>query len=748
MSNANPITDKPEQSPAQKKREERKRYVRGLILGSLALIAIPALAWLQVQHFGTDSFIFISLFNFNLAVLLLILFVVIRNGVKLLLERRNKVLGTHLRTRLVVAFMGLTLVPCVLMFLVSTKFVQISVDFWFQERVDNSIDSALEVGQGMFVKVGERLREVGKQIVGQLPAETALSEGQPDNPSAIQSREDYLNRQREVFQLAFLAVISPGKEIVNWSGPDALREVCKEGLSSFSAGALEDRGFHSLLIGGPQMDFSLGIMALGNEFAKPGDDTVNPPSGYLVLAENMGPGVKTKLERIASGVEEYKRLKKHKLPLKWMLYISLGVLSMSIVLGAMWLAFKIAKSLTAPVQLLVEGTERIARGDLAVRLDQESEDELGQLVSSFNRMATDLEASQSQLTAKALELTQHNVYIEKVLDNIGSGVISLDAEGRIATANKAALSIINMPQDQLTGKFIEDFLPDEEARETRAMREYLSRREGNWRRQATLHIGGQERRLLLSAVSLVGPAGEHSGIVAVFEDIAELERMQRMEAWREVAKRVAHEIKNPLTPIKLSAERLNRKFGPQIQDPAFVQCTDLIVRQVENMQSMVQEFSAFAKMPEVTPRAGNILPIIEDVLALFRNSHSRINFKAELPLELPQMPVDPDSLQRAFINILTNAVEALEKTPNPTIELNWQLNQPKGFLRLDFMDNGPGLALGEQTRLFEPYFSRKKGGSGLGLTIVRSVVNDHRGYVNAHLREEGGLIIRVELPLV
>lgn len=740
MLNAKPITDKPEQTPAERKREERKRHVRGLVLGALALLAIPVLAWLQVQHFGTDSFIFISLFNFNLAVLLLILFVVIRNGVKLLLERRNKVLGTHLRTRLVVAFMGLTLVPCVLMFLVSTKFVQISVDFWFQERVDNSIDSALEVGQGMFVKVGDRLREVGKQISQQLPKE----EGEAGN----QLREDYLNRQRDVFQLAFLAVISPENEIIDWSGPDALREVCKEALGSFSSGALEDRGFHSLLVGGPQMDFSLGIMALGSEFAQAESSDGKASLGYLVLAENMGTGVKNKLERIASGVEEYKRLKKHKLPLKWMLYISLGVLSMSIVLGAMWLAFKIAKTLTAPVQLLVEGTERIARGDLAVRLDQESEDELGQLVSSFNRMATDLEASQSELTAKALELTQHNVYIEKILDNIGSGVISLDAEGRIATANKAALSIINMPQDQLTGKLIEDFLPEEEARETRAMREYLSRREGDWRRQATLHIGGQERRLLLSAVSLVGPAGEHSGIVAVFEDIAELERMQRMEAWREVAKRVAHEIKNPLTPIKLSAERLNRKFGPQIQDPAFVQCTDLIVRQVENMQSMVQEFSAFAKMPEVTPKSGNILPIIEDVLALFRNSHSQITFKVELPAELPQMPVDPDSLQRAFINILTNAVEALEQTPDPTVELHCQLNQPKGFLRLDFMDNGPGLSPGEQTRLFEPYFSRKKGGSGLGLTIVRSVVKDHRGYVNAHQREEGGLIIRVELPLV
>lgn len=736
MFKAPPSGDKPGQTPAQKKREERKRYVRGLVVGTLALLAIPALAWLQVQHFGTDSFIFISLFNFNLAVLLLILFVVIRNGVKLMLERRNKVLGTHLRTRLVVAFMGLTLVPCVLMFLVSTKFVQISVDFWFQERVDNSIDSALEVGQGMFAKVGDRLREVGKQISLQLPEENGSS------------RETYLNRQREIFQLAFLAVTSPDKEIISWSGPDALRQVCKEGLGSFSAGALEDRDFHSLLIGGPQMDFSLGIMALGPEFNKDGAQSDSVSGGYLVVAENMGPGVKNKLERIASGVEEYKRLKKHKLPLKWMLYISLGVLSMSIVLGAMWLAFKIARSLTAPVQLLVEGTERISRGDLSVRLDQESEDELGQLVNSFNHMAVDLEASQSQLTAKALELAQHNVYIEKVLDNIGSGVISLDAEGRIATANKAALSIINMPQDQLTGRFIEDFLPDEEARETRAMREYLSRREGNWRRQATLHIGGQERRLLLSAVSLVGPAGEHSGIVAVFEDIAELERMQRMEAWREVAKRVAHEIKNPLTPIKLSAERLNRKFGPRIQDPAFVQCTDLIVRQVENMQSMVQEFSAFAKMPEVTPRAGNILPLLEDVLALFRNSHSQITFKADLPSELPQMPVDPDSLQRAFINILTNAVEALEKTPNPIIELRCQFNQPKGFLRLDFMDNGPGLNLGEQARLFEPYFSRKKGGSGLGLTIVRSVVNDHRGYVNAHPRKEGGLIIRVELPLV
>ena len=225
--------------------------------------------------------------------------------------------------------------------------------------------------------------------------------------------------------------------------------------------------------------------------------------------------------------------------------------------------------------------------------------------------------------------------------------------------------------------------------------------------------------------------------------------MQRMAAWREVARRIAHEIKNPLTPIKLSAQRLARKFGGQVNDPAFTQSTELIVRQVEHLQGMVQEFSAFAKLPEVEPHPGDLPPLLETITELFRNSHSQIDWQLCIAEDLPRISMDRDALQRAFMNIYTNAAEALEAagTKNPLVRVSATCIASLNLVRIDVEDNGPGLSEEERSRLFEPYFSRKKGGTGLGMTIVRSIIADHRGYIRAISAGGSGTTISMELPL-
>jgi two-component system nitrogen regulation sensor histidine kinase NtrY len=438
------------------------------------------------------------------------------------------------------------------------------------------------------------------------------------------------------------------------------------------------------------------------------------------------------------------------------LYLTLGVMTMLIILGAIWFGFRLAKELSAPVQALAAGTERIARGDLSVRLEDRSDDELGFLVRSFNRMTEDLELAREnerkageRLARQNQELERRGRYIEAVLNNITSGVISMDSLGRIGTVNRAAEQILGTPGEFLIGKKPHTLLSGEFADIMREALDSVSRNPGEqWQRQLDLQTPDRLRKLLINVVALPGNPGSEVGTVAVFEDITELEKIQRLAAWREVARRIAHEIKNPLTPIKLSAQRLQRKYAEQVKDTIFDDCTALIVSQVERMQQMVSEFSAYAKLPEVQLRQSRLLPLLEEVVSMFENTHRSIKWKLSIKSTPPEMSLDKEALGKVFINLLTNAAEALKDSKDGEVTVSVEYERRKNRTVVRVLDNGPGLPKDGASRMFEPYFSRKKGGTGLGLTIVRSIISDHHGKVTAHPNKPHGTVVRVELPVI
>ncbi len=716
---------------------ERKRRQRELLFAALAFMVIVVLTWVELTYLGVDSYFFLALFNLNFILLLVVLSIVVRNGVKLILERRRRVLGSRLRTRFVLAFMSLSLFPTVLMFVVSARFVQASMDYWFKSQVETSMEMALDVGQTLYNTTRDRLHQQGENIVAEIVQRRFAWGGK--------SMDAYLQKKQQEYNLLLVGVLRTDRNEQNWHGAASAATVWAETKARINWGSLEAQPrFWSLLWPGQMSDYAVGVL--------PVDDG---KTGYLVLVEDIGQGVMFKLDRVVRGMEEYKKLKVLKHPLKITLYFILGVLTLLIILGAMWFGFRLSKELAAPIMALAEGTEHIARGDLSVRLEDTSSDELGVLVQSFNRMTQDLETSRRHLTDANLMLAAQNEekeqrtrYIEAVLDNIAAGVVSLDAEGRISTLNKAAGTMLSVEPRSLLGSRPGDLLSGEHARMFRGMvRQFKASPESQWQRQTILKAGEHEWKLLVNAVCLPTPQGEFNGLVAVFEDITELEKMQRVAAWREVARRIAHEIKNPLTPIKLSAQRLQHKFGAGITDPIFSQCTELIVGQVEQIQQMVQEFSVFAKLPEVTPRPGTILPIVEELVAMFRTSHSGITWELQIMGSIPRMNLDNKAMHRALLNIMSNAAEVLEGKEAAHVDITIQHIKTLGLVRLDVMDNGPGLSAEERSRLFEPYFSRKRGGTGLGLTIVKSIVQDHRGYIRAGVPPAGGAVITLELPV-
>ncbi|MCC8193822.1 MAG: HAMP domain-containing protein [Deltaproteobacteria bacterium] len=713
---------------------ERLRRRRELIAVSGAFVLAAVLTRVLFYLYDSGSALFLTVFSLNFLLLLVIFLVVLRNALKLLLERRRGVLGARLRTRMTVAFIVMTVTPCLLMFLITSKFVQISVDFWFKDQIATSMETALEVGRADLEKTERRILIQGMNIIAVASSRDILRPG-PE-------LDAYLQVERRENALPLIGILSEDRSEIIWhANPDAL-ESWRAGKAMFNWDTLEKQGSQTILSPGIEDDYVLSVQRL-------------PRGGFFVSAETMGPFFKTKLDRLATASTEYKQLRRIRNEVKGMLYSGLSVLTMLIVLGAIWFGFRVAKEVTAPVLAVADAAQRIAKGELDVRLDDYAKDELGMLIRAFNSMAADLEAFREDLTGanKLLaeqnrEIVQHSQYIEAILNNIASGVISVDHEGRISMVNTAARAILGSPKD-VVGKDLISLLPEEMGRQARAMFEQFRHRPlSTWQRQINMEIFGQERRLMVSAAGLVTPEGENRGFVAVFEDVSEMERMQRMAAWREVARRIAHEIKNPLTPIKLSAQRLQRKFGNVVNDAAFGQSTELIVRQVEVLQEMVQEFSAFAKLPEVDPKAGDVTPLLLELTDLFRNSHSQILWDLELPDSIPILPMDKNGLRRAFLNILSNAAEALEGISNPRVRVSAAVDTARSVLRIAVEDNGTGLGESERSRLFEPYYSRKKGGTGLGLTIVRSIIADHKGYVRADTSPLGGAMITVELPLM
>ena len=710
--------------------KERRRRRYELLAASLLLILVLAGTWTQLALYGVDSWMFIALLNINSIFMLIILFLVARNVVKLIMERRRKVFGAKIRTRLVVVFVSLSLVPTVIMFLASNRVVATSVDYWFTRQMESSFQAALDVGQDFYAAAAERLH-THSDAIAQEVAHRRLSWTSTDIDALLKTK------QRE-YGLILIGIVTPQGGDAFWHAPQAFNKGWQEARRRIDWVHVAKTSFGSLLWATDEADYVIGILAIDGG-----------KNGYLITAESIGQGLLTKLERISKGFEEYAQLKQLKKPLKVSFLLILGILGMITIFGSVWFGFRLSKEFTAPILALAQGTTRIAQGDLDFRLEDKGTDELGLLVESFNRMAKDLKQGRTSLTRANAMLAEHNRYIETVLDNITTGVITLDTEGRILTMNKAASSIFDASPESLEGRNPAAFLPNPYAEVFVSMLETLRQHpEQNWKRQEDFLLGDRSWKLILHAIALAGPGGIRAYVIVV-EDITELEKMQRMAAWREVARRIAHEIKNPLTPIKLSAQRLDKKFGKQIEDPAFGQCTDLIVKQVERLQAMVQEFSAFAKLPEVQLAPGNVAPILDELVALFRASHGNISWELNLPERLPEIALDAAAMHRALLNIFTNAAEALDtqSSDHPKrVRITAVHDHGRESLRLIISDTGPGLSPEERERMFEPYFSRKKGGTGLGLSIVKSVVADHRGTIRAVSAQGGGTSMVLEFP--
>ena len=465
--------------------------------------------------------------------------------------------------------------------------------------------------------------------------------------------------------------------------------------------------------------------------------------------------LEARLRDISQAFQEYKQLKLLKNPIKGIYILLFLLMTLIIVFSATWFGLYLARGITEPIQKLAEGTREVAAGNLGYKVEVRADDEIGILVDSFNRMTSDLAASQAKLEetyhdlqAKHNEVEQRRHYTETVLETVATGVVSLDPSGHVTTVNGAAERMLGLPAARIQGTTAAQAFRSPEYAEILGLIQRMGRtRHGMIDREVRFRRGGQTVALLASATALKGPGAGYLGMVLAFDDLTELLKAQRLAAWREVAQRIAHEIKNPLTPIQLSAQRLRRRLGGQRnpeEQRLLEEATATIVQEVDGLKRLVDEFSRFARMPALALKPTDLGRLLESVVVLYRDSHPALSISASFSPDLPPIEVDPDQIKRAVLNLVDNAVEAVGQAGEVTVQTVWLPLLSRA--RIIVTDDGPGIAPDDKERLFVPYFSTKATGMGLGLSIVQQIVADHGGTIWVEDGAPQGSRFVIELP--
>ncbi len=666
----------------------------GLFVLSILAIIITGvvLSYLGIEHgplLIKTGFIFIIV-NIVLYLLLLIFFV-IRNFIHLYTEKKQKVIGSKFRTKLVVAFVGLTLIPSILLFILSNQLINNSIDKWFSFEIQKPVSDSMDIAKTFYSKERTNVRAYAVFL--------ASNKNLIDINKSIKEKSDsfkvyFLKRPGESEFIKNVFEGSADTEIVSMEKGDIIRGVApvKDG------------------------DLVLGVVVV---------ETIIPKD------------IVDKLESIRKVHNEYSQIKIQQDPIRFLYFLMLTIAALLIIFLALWVSIRIAKGITVPIRSLAEATKTVAHGDLDFRIDLKRDDEIGLLIGSFNKMLDDLQHGK-------LSLEKAYTGMEAILENINSGVIFLERSGRIATINNAACSMLNQSRADIVGKGHKQLLEKIKSNELASMVKTLEERDfKSTEKEIHVYIDGRPVDLRVYITILKDSKSNFIGILVVFDDLTEIITAQRALAWQEVAKRITHEIKNPLTPIKLSIERLMKKWDEKAKDFGEVLrgSSKTIIREVDSLRNLVDEFSRFGKMPKINLESININLIIEELVELYSNVR---NIKIITFLqETPEIDVDREQLKRALINLIDNAIQA--KTER--IWLNTSYAPALEIVRIKVVDEGTGIREEDKDKLFLPYFSTKKEGMGLGLAIVSTIISKHRGYIRVKDNEPKGTQFIIELPV-
>ncbi len=727
--------------------DRRTKTARLVLLGVVLLVVLLTAIYTLLQKTdeyswkyvtNTVLFSFLGIVNFILIISLLV--ILFRNLIKLLIERKHNILGSRFRTKLVFTFLGLCLVPSILMFAAALSIIEQSVDRWFSSPVEKVSQEAREVVDALYMDHRARNDLFASDIAHEIMDRRLLQGGRAE---LLKTMEEAL----QVRHLALVSVYASGGEPLTVADPgiplEDLQKIPDEVLAKGLAG---DKFSWQDALGSSQMVRSAApVLGAGN----------GEIVGVVVTGSVVRRSTAATTARIARSVDNYRQLRLQKTNIERVYKYGFGLITLLILVSGTWVGLYLARGITVPIQRLAEGTREVSSGNLDYQVDLKAGDELGILVDSFNEMTRELKVSRETIERSNLELQRSNLelaerrrYIEAVLESIPTGVISLDEKGRVTTINRAACRILKIESaPDVRGLMYGELLGRESLTEISAVIPRLLRSPGaSLSREFHLSIEGQP--LSLSATFSPLNLGQSSvmGLLIVVEDITSLIKAQKVAAWREVARRIAHEIKNPLTPIQLSAQRMLKKRheGSEKLGEAVEEGATTIVQAVKTLKSLVNEFSGFARMPAATPTSADLHEIIDSALGMYRGSYQHVSFDRRYDENLPQARLDREQMKRVFVNLIDNALEAMGRRGEIVIGTRYLSNLQ--LMRIEVADDGPGIASEDKEKLFLPYFSTKKTGTGLGLAIVNRIISDHHGYIRVEDNRPRGTRFIIELP--
>jgi two-component system nitrogen regulation sensor histidine kinase NtrY len=720
-------------------RKRRRERIIMVVVGILAItFTLIASNFFNKNDLPLSTNIFVyGLTSINVILIILLLFLIIRNVVKLFYEHRHGIIGSKLRTKLVATFVGLSLVPTILLFLFAINFLSYSIEFWFNIKIGDALNRSLEVAQVYYQQMEEQAKFNARQISADITKNHLYEReridylksfiGQRQKNYKVGMVETYFDFQKE--RMVFADVEHP--DLV----PVTLDPKMIEDIYS----GKEESTIQATNIG----DAVVGIVPVFS-------NTVPPEViGRISVSYIIPKGFVDKLRSIANASEQYGKIKLLKNPIKLNYIITLSIVTLVIIFLATWFGLTLAKGITDPIQDLVLATNRITQGDLDSRIDIEADDEIGLLVKSFNQMTKDLKKSKNSVEEANINLEQRRKYMETVLRNVSAGVISVDKVGMITTINRAAEKMFDIKSEKVLFQNYRDLMiPEHLSLVDEFLQEMKESNESLLEKQLEVMLKDKALTVLLTITTIQDEEGNDSGIVVVFEDLTQIQKAERAAAWREVARRMAHEIKNPLTPVQLSAQRLQRKYGDKLgeEGSVFKECTQTIIDQVEVLKNLVNEFSRYARMPVTSLTLNDLNAVVAEAVLLFQDAHKDIVFEFKPSEGLPKFDLDAEQINRVMINLLDNAVAAINKK-NGRIEITVSYDEQHRKATVAVADDGAGVPSSNKRKVFEPYFSTKKFGTGLGLAIVNSIISDHHGQVSVADNNPTGTIVSFQLPV-
>jgi two-component system nitrogen regulation sensor histidine kinase NtrY len=740
----------------------RHRKDHRLIIGALAaLLLVFTTVFYFVQRgrdlpavLVTNQVLLFVLWYANVVLILTVLFVLLRNVFKVVIERRARILGSTFKLKLVATYIGLSLIPVLLLFLIATELLRGSIDRWFNTPLTPVLARGNTVSQGLYDQIEKTdLRD----------ARRALKEIQGIDLRRAEDRPRLTRRLQELLPELGLDVLEvyEGREFVHAvvdpeSGmadlPDPGRDFLEQAAAAGNAARIDAP---------PGIPGRLMLAAVSSRPApavgKP--DAERPPI-IVVAGSRIDPELAAATEGLVRDYQTYRQLEVQKDDLRASHLLIFLMVTLLILLSSSWVGLYLARRVTVPIQALAEGTRRISGGDLSHRVDVEADDELGVLVDSFNSMTQQLASTNRELVSTNRRLDGERALLAAVLENVAAGVVSVDGDGRIFLCNGAALKMLRQSEEGVLGRRPDEAWADPE----RAKLAALLGRDGDGAGAASgdtpasravqdvqLLLGGEWKTFEAKVTAFTraaGDAGTAAGKVLVLEDLSELIKAQQLAAWNEAARRIAHEIKNPLTPIRLSAERLLRKHrqGDPGLGAAIEQGAEIIVREVLTLQGMVDEFSRYARMPRPRPAQVDLARLVGDTLSLYRNLKPGVEITAAVDPALPPAWLDGEQIRRALINLLDNAVEATDAPGRVTVAAR-RNGRGQDHLEIQVADTGRGIPPEAKEKLFLPYYSTKGRGTGLGLAIVHRIVAEHHGTIRVEDNLPRGTVFTVELPV-